>query len=359
VVGHVVSVLVFLLAVTVVAELADAAGVFAAAATITARLGRGRVWLLWLWCVLLATSATIFLSIDTTAVLLTPVVLAMAARLGLPALPFAMTTVWLANTASLLLPVSNLTNLLSMWAFGRFGIGTHAYVALMWRPALAVVATTTAVLAVMFGRQLRGRYRLDGGLPAPPSDRTLFMLASTVCAVLVAVFASGVPVVYPTVGAAIVLVLAYAVRQPSALRPGLVPWRMVGLAAALLAAVGFARWLGLTELLSTALPAGTGSGALVGLGAAAAVSANLVDNLPSYFALAPVAGDHPLRLAAVLVGTNVAPVLTLWASMANLLWRQRCRRAGLTVSAADFAWRGAVLGPLAVAAGLASLVLVR
>lgn len=56
---------------------------------------------------------TIALNLDTTAVLLTPVMLALATRVGIAPLPLAMTTVWLANTASLLLPVSNLTNLLA------------------------------------------------------------------------------------------------------------------------------------------------------------------------------------------------------------------------------------------------------
>ena len=54
------------------------------------------------------------LSLETTAVLLTPVVLALAARLGLPVAPFAYGAVWIANAGSLSLPVSNLTNLLAV-----------------------------------------------------------------------------------------------------------------------------------------------------------------------------------------------------------------------------------------------------
>src|SRR3954471_11717439 len=105
-------VLVFLVAITVVAQLAQNAGVFDAAAHLAARLGRGRTWLLWLLIVILATASTIVLSLDTTAVLLTPVALALAAQIGISPALFAMTTVWLADTASLLLPVSNLPKLL-------------------------------------------------------------------------------------------------------------------------------------------------------------------------------------------------------------------------------------------------------
>src|SRR3954454_9553476 len=98
-------VLVFLVAITVVAQLAQSAGVFDAAAHLAARLGRGRTWLLWLFIVVLATASTIVLSLDTTAVLLTPVALALAAQVGISPALFAITTVWLADTASLLLPV--------------------------------------------------------------------------------------------------------------------------------------------------------------------------------------------------------------------------------------------------------------
>ncbi|MBX6372582.1 MAG: arsenic transporter, partial [Acidothermus sp.] len=104
----------FLAAITVVAELADAAAVFDVAAVGAARVARRRTPLLFALIVVLGAVTTIVLSLDTTAVLLTPVVLALADRLELPAEPFAMTTVWLANTASLLLPVSNLTNLLAV-----------------------------------------------------------------------------------------------------------------------------------------------------------------------------------------------------------------------------------------------------
>ena len=129
-------VLLFAVAVTVVAELADAAGVFAAVAERLARLGRGHGWLLWMLVVLLAVCSTVFLSLDTTAVLLTPVVVLLARHHGYPPLPFALTTVWLANTGSLLLPVSNLTNLLAEHALGFSDPARFA--ALMAAPAVVV-----------------------------------------------------------------------------------------------------------------------------------------------------------------------------------------------------------------------------
>lgn len=103
----------FLLAITVLAELADRAGVFAAAAGTCARVARGSTIRLFLLIAVLGSATTIGMSLDTTAVRLTPVVLTLTDSLGLRPLPVALLAVWLANTASLLLPVSNLTNLLA------------------------------------------------------------------------------------------------------------------------------------------------------------------------------------------------------------------------------------------------------
>ena len=60
----------------------------------------------------IAAVITAVLSLDATVVLLTPVVLATARQLRTPVPPYAYATAHLANAASLLLPVSNLTNLL-------------------------------------------------------------------------------------------------------------------------------------------------------------------------------------------------------------------------------------------------------
>jgi len=124
-------IMVFLVAITVLTELADRAGVFDAAAGVCARAARGSTIRLFLLIAALGTLTTIGMSLDTTAVLLTPVVLALTARLGLSPLPFALLAVWLANTASLLLPVSNLTNLL---AVQRLNLPTLAFAARMALP---------------------------------------------------------------------------------------------------------------------------------------------------------------------------------------------------------------------------------
>ena len=143
-------ILLFVVAVSVVAELASKAGLFDVVAARLARIARGRTVLLWVLVVALATVATAFLSLDTTAVLLTPVVVAMAVARKLDPLPFAFVTVVLANTASLVLPVSNLTNLLASDALGG-GHDPIAFLALLGPSALIAIVVSVVVLTVVVG----------------------------------------------------------------------------------------------------------------------------------------------------------------------------------------------------------------
>ena len=338
-------VLVFLAAITVVAQLADAAGVFDQAAHLAARIGRGRTWRLWLLLVVLATASTIVLSLDTTAVLLTPVALALAAEIGISPAPFAMTTVWLSGTASMLLPVSNLTNLLALHRFSALHVGLGGYVAVTWLPALVAVLTTVAVLAVMFRRDLSTSYTR----PSQPlvEDRTLLWICSLVCLALAPAFATGVTPAWPASVAAVLLALAFWLRgRVSVLRPGLFPWRLVLLVVGLFLVVQTLQVHGLPAQLARIAGTGESWPAHLRLSATGAVGANAVDNLPAYLALEPVADSSPGRLVALLLGVNCAPMLTLWASLATLLWRERCAAAGVDVSARRFLLRGLVLVPL-------------
>ncbi|GAA3551229.1 ArsB/NhaD family transporter [Microlunatus spumicola] len=352
--GRVGPILGFVVCITVVAELADGLGVFALLARGTARLARGSVLRLWLLVVLVAVLATAVLSLDTTAVLLTPVVLALAAQLGLDRMLFAFTAVWLANTASLFLPVSNLTNLLALTRLPDPGV--PAFLALTWPAAVACTVVTVVALALFFRRSLRGTYVLDGA-PRWEHPRLLW-LGVVVCALLGPAFVVvGNVLVVSAVGAAI-LVVACAVGARHLLHWRMLPWQLVVGVSVLFVLVQLAHDHGLSDVLGRL--AGTGSGwpellRLAGLGA---LGANLLDNLPAYLALEPVALDSPVRLVALLVGVNAGPLITPWASLATLLWAARCRSAGVSVSWGTFALRGLVLVPVLLVTATLALAFV-
>ena len=103
----------FLAAVLVLADLCDRYGLFEFAGQWMAAGSRGSPLMLLALVFAIASTVTAVLTLDATVVLLTPVVFATAARLQLRARPHVYACTHLANSASLLLPVSNLTNLLA------------------------------------------------------------------------------------------------------------------------------------------------------------------------------------------------------------------------------------------------------
>jgi hypothetical protein len=110
-----------------------------------------------------ASLITAVLSLDATVVLLTPVVFATAARVGARPRPHVYATAHLANSASLLLPVSNLTNLL---AFTASGLTFTRFAALMAPAWLAVIGIEYVVFRRFFAADLAA-----GARPPTPAGR--------------------------------------------------------------------------------------------------------------------------------------------------------------------------------------------
>ncbi len=344
-------ILLFVIAITIVAELAAVAGVFDVAADFLARLARGRTWLLWLLVVILAVVVTSFLSLDTTAVLLTPVVIAVARAHRLDALPFAFTTVWLANTASLVLPVSNLTNLL---AVERLDIGPLTFALVLGPSALIAIGVTILLLWLFHRRALRGRYA-----PAPRpevSDRVQLVATAAVVVALLPLLVSGIPPWIPAVGAAVLLLALFLWRSPRTVRVALVPWQLVMFASGLFLAVAALEAAGSRAVLD--IIAGTGDDlmSLWQLSGVGMLGANAVNNLPAYLALESVA-DSPARLGALLVGVNAGPLITPWASLATLLWHERLRAVGIDVPWRRYVVLGLIAAPITVALAVMPLAL--
>ena len=311
----------FLVVVLLLAELADREGLFGWAAALTARrAGRsaqallGRVFVL-------AAVVTAVLSLDATVVLLTPVVVAGARRMRVPVAPHGYAVGHLANSASLLLPVSNLTNLL---AVATTGLSFLHFAGLMVLPQLATLAVEYLVLRRLF----RGDLRRPISTPSGDVPRTpvlaLGVVAATVAGFAVASLAGVEPVVPAAAG-----VLVLAVRQlvtgrtrvPQLVRAASLPFGLfvLGLAVLVLAL----QQHGLEELLGAVLPTGDDLPALLAVVGVAALLANLVNNLPATLALLPAAaGGGVPTVLAVLIGVNLGPNLSYAGSLANLLWRR-------------------------------------
>jgi Na+/H+ antiporter NhaD/arsenite permease-like protein len=349
--------LLFLGSVIVLAELTADASVFDVIAVRVAGLARGNYPALFVLCVFFAAATTTVLNLDTTAVLLTPVMLALARKAGIAVIPLAMTTVWLANTASLLLPVSNLTNLL---AANRVALPAAAFASRMWPVQLTSVVVTMVFLWVFFWRRsVRGVDRYDPPPPLQPADPVLFWVAALACLLFITVIVTtGIQLGYAAAMAAAAVVAVFAVRKRAALRPGLIPWRLLVFVVGLFLVVQTVSLHGLGSITQALI--GTGDGTLGAVRAAAtgAGLSNAVNNLPAYVAgeaVIPVSNHE--QLLALLIGTNVGPIITPWASLATLLWYERCRSYDAVVPLRTFMLTGAGLALCCLAATVTALLL--
>ncbi|HEY5336277.1 MAG TPA: SLC13 family permease [Mycobacteriales bacterium] len=330
-------VLAFLVGVAVLAELSDAAGLFELLARRTARLSGGSTRRLFLLVCLLASVVTILLSLDTTAVLLTPVVLALAAAVDTDVRPFAFAAVWLANAASLLLPVSNLTNLLAATRLGS--LGEVEFARRMLLPEVVAIAVVTLVLMLRFRTSLRRRHAEPE--PYAITDRPLVVVAAACCLAVAPASLFGVAPWTAALPAAAVLAAVFAVRRRTVLRTGLVPWRLVLLTEGLFLVVAALGHHGLDSLLTHVTRHGALPTELLGAG-----GANVANNLPTYLAVQrTVPPHHVTDLLALLIGTNAGPLLLLFGSLATLLWRDRCTARGLRIGAWEFFRTGLLVVP--------------
>ncbi len=348
----------FLAAVIVLAELTAEAQLFGIIATRLAIIARGSFAAMFVLCVLFAATATATLNLDTTAVLLTPVMLAVAIPADIPPIPLAMTTVWLANTASLLLPVSNLTNLLAM---NRLALTAPGFASRMYLPELASVAATVACLWIMYWRRgLRSADRYRVPEPQKPRDPVLTGLSAVACALFVLLVLLSVQLAVAALSAVCIVIAGFVARSRSSLRAGLIPWQLLTFVIGLFLVIQFIDQHGLGDILSSAVGA---DGDALGVWRAAGLGAglsNVINNLPAYVAgEAAVSGANHDQLLGLLIGTNVGPLVAPWASLATMLWYARCRATGLEISWRRFAGTGAITAVVSLAAATGALLLTR
>ncbi|MFC9325925.1 SLC13 family permease [Kitasatospora sp. NPDC057015] len=338
----------FLAAILVLAKLCADEGLFEAAGQLVAKVCHGRPGRLLGGVFGVAALVTAVLSLDATVVLLTPVVLATTARLGARARPHAYACAHLANSASLLLPVSNLTNLL---AFTASGLTFTRFAVLMGPAWLLVIGIEFVVFRLFF------RADLAAGAPLPPPRGpvavplfALVVLALTLLGFAVTSLA-GVNPAWAALGGTLVLG-ARALRRGEATVRELAGAAGVFFCLFVLALGVVVKAVvdnGLGDALGRLLPDGSGLPELLAVAGIAAVLANLINNLPATLALLPLAAaGGPGPVLAVLVGVNLGPNLTYVGSLATLLWRGLLPEP---VNLRVFTRLGVIVVPLTVVAG--------
>jgi arsenical pump membrane protein len=354
----------FLAGMMLLAELARQEGLFdwlAVKATLLARGSPSRLFALIFGVGIVVTA---FLSNDATAVVLTPAVAAVVKAAGAAEpLPYLFICAFVANAASFVLPISNPANLVIY--------GSHMPPLLQWLPRYfpaSILAIAATYLTLRFTQRKRLRETLATKIAVPALNGGARLAALGIAAatiVLLTASALGFELGLPTFLAGAVTALAVLWRPAchpfETLRN--IPWEILPLVAGLFVLVAGLENSGASTALanplrqltehSTSLAAWL-SGIAIGIGC------NLVNNLPAALLSGSVLGmaHAPDDVhAAVLIGVDIGPNLSITGSLATILWLGALRREGLIVGGGTFLKLGAVVMPpaliLALAAALA------
>jgi arsenical pump membrane protein len=351
----------FLVGMMLLAEVAQAEGLFDWLAREAVALAGGSSRRLFLIVYLVGTLVTILLSNDATAVVLTPAVYAATRAAKVEPLPFLFICAFIANAASFVLPISNPANLV---VFGDRMPPLLEWLKWFTLPSVAAIAATYLILRWTQRRAL-------GASVATATDPVRLSRGSVIAAlgivataiVLLAASALGRDLGWPTfvAGALVMAIVSLLAREsPWKILRG-VSWSVLPLVAGLFVLVEGLNRTGavpaLTELLRTmsaAAPQATAWAA----GTIVAIACNLFNNLPTgLIAATAIRGTElPAHLtSAVLIGVDLGPNLSVTGSLATILWLIALRRQGENVAALQFLKLGVLIMPPALLLALAAL----
>jgi arsenical pump membrane protein len=290
----------------------------------------------------LIAGVTALLNLDTSVVFLTPVLLYAAQSRGQDERPLLVSVLLLSNAASLLLPGSNLTNLIVV---GQLHLSGGQFLGHMVLPWIGSVVVTTAVIAVAERRSL-GAERTDP-TAAPSLTVGLGVIAVPTVTILIIVLRS------PALPVAAIGVVVFSIRL-------FTHRERVDRALAVLGLPVLVGLFGVATALGTAGRAWSGPAVLlshldtVGTAAVAAVAAVVFNNLPAASLLSSRVPPHPFSL---LIGLDIGPNLFVTGSLAWVLWRRAVRSSGSTPPVRRAVVLGLISVPLAMAAALGLLTL--
>jgi len=289
----------------------------------------------------LVATVTVVLNLDTSIVFLTPIILHVARQRNLDDRAFLYGTIFMTNAASLLLPGSNLTNLLVVSSIHVTGA---RFALAMLAPWIAAVSITALVVAIWQWRELAGHH--ESQIEEAPFRAGLGIIGVVVATVLVLVLADPALEIFLL---AVVLVLAQSFGA-----------RRMSLRATL-RATNLELLLGLFVIAATAGVIGRiwdiphrllGSISPLETVGIAAGLANVLNNLPATMLLSSQRPPHP---EALLIGLDLGPNLFIIGAMSSLLWLRISKMAGAQPSIKTFTRLGVIIAPLSALA--AALVL--
>lgn len=360
------NVLLFFGGLVLVAWATEQSGFFRWTALWAARLSGGNTQRLLLNVFALGILISTFLSNDATALLLTPVVVALTQEIDLPPLPFALACTFIADTASITLPVSNPINVLLL---DPFHLRLGSYLAHLLAPSAAVIAINVVVFLLLF-RGKTGRSFSEKVLAPPHAAVTtpqFFRYALICLAILCPAYLAGSlfgwPLSLVALGGAVALVLGGGLLGDLSLgKVREAPWTIVPFIAGLLLLVQGLENVGVTAWVGTQLVTAAAHGRPAGIVAAAlggALGSNLINNVPMATVLSSSIRHAPMGslsgrrslVYASIFGCDIGPNLTTIGSLSTILWLVLLRERGITVTSWQYIRTGLIVTPLMLISG--------
>jgi arsenical pump membrane protein len=357
------NVLLFFVGLTGAAAVAERSGLFEALAGTSARVSGGSPRRLLAAVVGVGAIVAALLSNDAAALVLTPVVYVLVARFGLAPLPYVLACTFVADAASIALPVSNPVNVI---VSDRLGVSAASLVPVLLPAAVASVVALLGCLFVVYRRQLPARAPL---VPASSSwaswagvPRRLLAAFGVAVGAFAVASALDLPL-GPTLAAVWLLLLGVerTSRRPDRPLDG-IGWSLLVFVAAMgilvdgLSSAGITGWLAQIVLGQVR---DSPAAVMVVTAFAAAVGSNLVNNLPAAFVFADAVHGAGLSAASAhaaaigtIIGADLGPNLTPVGSVATLLWFVLLRQRGLEVSTWSYIRVGLIVTPVTILAAL-------
>ena len=313
---------------------------------------------------------TAFFSNDATALILTPLVFAIVKRHNLNPLPYVFACAFIANSASMLLPVSNPVNLL---AVGKFHLTLGEYLKFLLLPSLLVIGANLIMFRWIFSKDMLAA-KHDDQLEEQPKINRFFLAVSTGLVltalgyILVSIF--GLPLAYPAVGGAVILLACgFGFRRIKIKRVASgISWSIFLFIFALALLVKGLENAGVTKIIADELAKLAAHGplqALFSVTIGTALGSNVINNwsimMVSVSSLGAMYAQNPgysnSLVYGAIMGADIGPNLTILGSLSSMLWLVLLRQRGLDIRPMQYIKLGLIITPVLLIIGVLSLYL--
>ena len=344
--------------VVIIALVFDEAGVFEYLATKILNISRGSGRRLFVLVILVGAFISAFFANDGTAIVLTPVIVALLYRIGMEKkaiFAYIMAVGFIADSASIPLLISNLVNII---AATYFGINFFPYMKIMIFPNIVSIVASLAFLMLYFKKSIPEKIPEKIEFKDHEiKDPLIFDLFFPVIVSLIILYSVGgiynLPVSIVSMPAALfMLILARKGKKIDPVKPVKeAPWQIIlfslGMYIVVYALANNGMIFYMAKLVEYFQPMPYGIN-FVMTGFLMAMTASVMNNLPSVL-LGDLTFQHLHITGAMLltnaIGNDIGPKFTPIGSLATLVWLYMLdRKANIKIRTLDYMKMGLIVG---------------